>query len=225
MKREIGPLAPADFAGHKLFNVISAAGDLDAPPPSLVEKKASVDGDALFRRVRNDWLAVAADIKANREPSTERLASIWSACDDWEKFFIQPEDNPTPAATSYVDNLRRLSAAIASPGERGDVAAFLENGGHAFAGGTYADLMFHVLKYRLSPRAGTPGSLAVAELTQAMVDRAKVEIAERDTKLEELKRQNPAHNAVLRERMVPRYFTDKSSVGVHAGLNSPAYGD
>lgn len=225
MRREIGPIAPADFVGHKLFDVVSANGDLDAPPPSLIAKRGNIDGEALFRRVREDWLAVAASVEAGREPSEERLASIWSACDDWEEAFLRQEENPSPAATNYVDNLRRLAAAAASPSERADMAAFLKDGGHAFEGGTYGDLMFHVLKHRLYPRAGTPGSLAVAELVQAMTDRANVEIAELDTKLEQLKRQNPAHNAVLRERMVPRYFADKSSVGVNAGLNSPAYSD
>jgi len=222
MKQEIGPVAAADFAGHELFGLIDSAGEIEPPPPSLLAKTGNVDGSALFRKVREDWSVLRGDLTAGREPSEERLASIWSACDDWEKSVLADE-LPTPAAVNYVDNLRRLAAATASPGERDETAAFLKEGGHAFAGGTYGGLLFHVLKHRLSPKAGTPGSLAIAELTQEMVDRANVEIAELDVKLETLKRQNPAHNAVLRERMVPRYFADKSSVGVNAGLNSPAY--
>lgn len=223
MRKEIGPIAAGDFVGHKLFDVVTARGDLDPPPDSLVHMAGKVNVIGLFDRVRGDWVAVSADLLAGRPPSEERLASITSACDDWERTALKPTELPSPAARVYVENLRRLAAAAGSPGERVEVAGFLRNGGHAFKGGTFGDLLFHVLQHKLYPKAGTPGSLAVAELTQAMTELAKVEIAELDEKLELLKRQSPAHNAVLRERMVPRYFADESSVGVNAGLNSPAY--
>ena len=222
LKQEAPSIEAADFELHRFGDLIETNGEMKAPPPSMLATSKTGSGQELFDRLRADWMRCVAGLKQRGEVTPSRLVQLQETIASWRSFVEQTSDVPNPSSLTYLDHCERLIEVLASPGSSMTLADFLAHRGHRFTGGTAGDLLQYVLENDLVPRPGTQGHLVLASVTDAMIRTAKTEVAVLDRRLEELKAQSPAHNAAIRQRLVPETFGGSFS-GTHAGIDSPAY--
>ncbi len=118
----------------------------------------------------------------------------------------------------YVASLRQLVLMAEMPVDQSPLARKFTMTG--FPGGTVADLLAYCFRNKLSLEYGSTAQLAVASAVRELTASMEYQLARAEERIEAYKAQNPAHNAVLRARLLGVQEIN----GITGGLNSPAYG-
>ena len=212
---------PADnFEHHMYLRFVLPNGELVEPPKSLTEQSKEGEGHAIFRDFRALWAATASELRADGSVPAERIDTMRRLLARWESVRGGIDDLPSPASANYLERAALLVEAIADAEQRPELVDFLREQGYPFRGGTIGELVAHVLGHSLVVRPGSGAHVALAQLTDALVEAADDEIAVLQARIETLKAQSPAHNAVLRQRMLGAMGQLSGSSG---GLDSPAF--
>ncbi|QDT57006.1 hypothetical protein Pan44_50710 [Caulifigura coniformis] len=224
MQTAVQDLPASHFvAKERSTEILGPDGALPALPPALT---VHVDDHSSwaesFRRFASTWTEVAAELRQQVQPAHDELTLLRNRFRDvrhhGEAILVKAAPMQRACGRTYLLSVEKLVLMAEMPVHQSPIARTETT--PDFAGGTVADLLQYLDRNEMSLRYGSAAQLAVASVFNELVAPLEYQLAQTESRIEHYKAQNPAHNSVLRSRLLgPGYFDN-----YHHGLNSPAYG-
>lgn len=190
---------------------IDGRGTLVEPPPALV----SIDSNSELSRARQDFESLlletldqaASGESPTRETIKELRVTLASYRAVAEKNIEDVDHSEAFQAKKYLKSLGVTVSQLSDPARREQLLAAVapsqarSNQSIAFAGGTVAELVDHIVTRRLKIKSGGVAQASLAPLAEALVAGIRADVSDAELVLARTREETPAKNAGLRERI------------------------
>ena len=200
--QHVSEIPASDFSRpFEQFTALNRDGSLTKAPHVRGENKTVSIHPAKFE---DCWREAVESVIAGRSMTSDQLDGLHVT---WQRARSSAVSAAATRADEvrvgmYFNSLKRLIDALNDPRQTKQLRDYLDPEAFAYAGGTVANLIQHIAENRLSVRYGSPAQLALSELGHDLMRDLDGQIASLTTRVEELKAQNPAHNAALKQRVI-----------------------
>lgn len=180
------PIAADNFEPHLFRGVVESTGELLALPDGLLEFVERKGHATKLAALQSRWSILVNGLVAEGTVSASHRQALLRQLKELRRIAATATPTIRAQTNMILERIEKLVNALRHRMECQALSRFLENRGHAFAGGTVGALLEHVVAYGLVPRQASVPQRLLSKLATVLAQTASHQSCEVRKRLDKL---------------------------------------